>query len=165
VNLPVLVVGVGRPSFGDDALGLVVADRLKERLTDVARVIIDASGGWEMLDAIEDEELLILIDAAEENERLRAGCWLRLDYPNAIGAIVDHKLRDTHTLSVASMLRIGQTLGRLPADVWIYVIAGHDHHGNIRLLLPQLLKELDPVHLRHLDVQQNADVIPLRGPI
>ena len=124
MNGPVLIVGVGRPGFGDDALGLVVADRLTEPLADVARVAVDTSTGWQTLDLIKDKRLLVLIDAAEHNERLQAGRWLRLDYPGASGAIADYKLRDTHTLSIDSMLRMGRTLGRLPADVWIYVVAG-----------------------------------------
>ena len=68
-----LVVGVGRPRLGDDALGLEVAQRLKERLAGTVRVVLDPSTGWEALAALGDEPLLILIDAAESSPRLPPG--------------------------------------------------------------------------------------------
>ncbi|UCD30182.1 MAG: hydrogenase maturation protease, partial [Planctomycetota bacterium] len=82
------------------------------------------STGWETLNAIKNEGLLILIDAAEENELFPAGQWCRLDYPHTNEVIINYKLRDTHSMSIDSMLRMGHALGWLPPEVWIYVIAG-----------------------------------------
>jgi hydrogenase maturation protease len=123
-----LVVGVGRPRFGDDALGLEVAQKLQEPLAGVARVVLDSSTGWEALDALGGEDLLILIDAAESSPRLPPGASCRLDYPDSADAIADYKPRSTHTLSIDSMLQMAATLGRLPKDVWIYFVAGARFH-------------------------------------
>ena len=76
----ILVVGVGRLKLGDDAAGIIVADRLKQSLKGTANVVVDASGGWETLDTINDKELLVLIDAAEANTRFPVGQWCKFDY-------------------------------------------------------------------------------------
>ena len=131
-----LVVGVGRPRFGDDALGLEVAQKLKEPLADVARVVLDASTGWEALDALGDEQLLILIDAAESSARLPPGASCRLDYPDSAGAIAEYKPRSTHTLSIDSMLEMAAILGRLPKQVRIYLVAGARFHPETDLSPP-----------------------------
>ncbi len=131
-----LVVGVGRPRFGDDALGLEVAKKLQEPLAELARVVLDPSTGWEALDAIGDEDLLILIDAAESSPRLPPGASCRLDYPESADAIADYKPRGTHTLSIDSMLQMAAALGRLPNKVWIYLVAGARFHPETDLSPP-----------------------------
>ena len=139
-----LVVGVGRTRLGDDAVGIEVADRLRKSLAGLARVIVDASTGWEALNAIEDERLLVLIDAAQENEQLPVGSWRRFEFPNDQETIVKYSLRDTHTMSVDSMLRMGRALDWLPSRVWIYVIAGRCFQPETDLS-PSIAAIIEPV--------------------
>jgi hydrogenase maturation protease len=127
---------VGRPRFGDDALGLEVATQLEDSLADVARVVLDPSTGWEALEAIGDEDLLILIDAAESSSRLAPGASCRLDSPDSADAIADYRPRSTHTLSIDSMLQMAATLNRLPPHVWIYLVAGDHFHPETDLSPP-----------------------------
>ncbi|MBI3944880.1 MAG: hydrogenase maturation protease [Armatimonadetes bacterium] len=118
-----LVIGVGRPGFGDDALGLTAARALEPRLTGAVRVVADGTG-LAALSAVEGEELLVLIDAAESGAGLPAGQWRRLRYPQDAPAFADSHLRTTHTLAVDSALAVAAALGRLPDEVWVYALAG-----------------------------------------
>jgi hydrogenase maturation protease len=159
----VLIVAVGRSKFGDDAIGLVIAGKLQRLLGDVARVVIDKGGGWETLEVIDEESLLILIDAAEENVRLPAGSWCRIKFPEHADAIECCRLRDTHTMSVGAMLEMGGTLGRLPRDVWIYAVAG-ERFAPETDLSPRVSRIVDQVaervtrDVRSWLTKQNPDV-------
>lgn len=124
MNEGVLIVAIGRPALGDDAVGILVGGKVRDRIGALARVLLDTGSGWEALEAVDQQGLLILIDAAEETGSLPAGCWCRIKFPEHAEAIACCKLRDTHTLGIASMLKMGEKLGRLPPEVWIYAIAG-----------------------------------------
>jgi len=124
VTKRVLIAGVGRPNLGDDAAGVEIAERLRERLGDLARVVTDTGSGWELLHEGGDFELLVLIDAARSTRCLPAGEWRRIEYPRQESAIEACALRETHTMSLESMLRMARMLDRLPHEVWIYAVAG-----------------------------------------
>jgi len=58
-----VVVGVGNPLLGDDAIGLEIAKQLKGKIN--ADVKLAAAGGLELAEIIADYELAIIIDAVK----------------------------------------------------------------------------------------------------
>jgi len=120
----ILIVGVGRQNLGDDAAGIEIAARLRERAGDIAHFVLDSGSGWDALDAEGEIDLLVLIDAAQGTKCLPAGEWRRIEYPRQASVIEECALRETHTMSVESMLRLARQLDRLPGEVWIYAVAG-----------------------------------------
>lgn len=122
-NAGILIVGLGRPRHGDDAIGLNIVADLDSRLRGVARCVADPSG-WGLLDAIDGVDLLILVDAAQAHEALPAGSWRRIDYHREPSLLADSGLRGTHSADLASILEMARALGTLPENVWIYAVAG-----------------------------------------
>lgn len=121
----VLIVGIGRPSLGDDALGLVAAARLRERLAGAAAVIADAGTGWDALHALGEAHRCVIIDAAQaEASRFPPGRWCRLRYPDQAAALANVPLRNTHSMGTAGLLAMAATLGWLPEETWVYALAG-----------------------------------------
>lgn len=59
----VLIIGIGNPILGDDAVGLEVAKRLKERVGDRADVIELSAGGLAVVEAMHGYEKAVIVDA------------------------------------------------------------------------------------------------------
>jgi hydrogenase maturation protease len=132
----ILVIGVGRDKHGDDAAGLVVAQRLEKRLAGIGRVALDNGSCCNVLDACEHENLVIILDAAEERTGWQAGAWSRIPFPQEAAVLGKHKLRDRESLKIDTMLRRGKALGHLPASVCLYAIAGRSFAAEAPLSSP-----------------------------
>jgi len=124
MNPRVLIIGVGNQDRGDDAVGLIVAGALAARMGRTVQVGSGDALLWRVLDGNQTADLLIIVDAAEESSGLSAGDWCRIRFPQQSASIERSRLRDTHRLNVDLILRLGQELGTLPAEVWIYALAG-----------------------------------------
>jgi hydrogenase maturation protease len=135
----VLVIGVGHPDRGDDAVGWLVAERLRARLIDLvardpeelpaqaarpaAPVVIERTSGDPSalltLAAWDDADHIVLIDAM---------------VTGAVPGTVDIRGRDdplptpgasgTHDLGVATTLELARALDRMPPDLTLVGIEG-----------------------------------------
>lgn len=123
---PILIIGCGRKFRGDDQLGLMAAELLQTRRGDLptgATIIASESPCATDFVDCEPHHLLILIDAARAASGFPAGSVRRIDYHRQPDRLLDDLRTDTHTLGVETALRLGDALGLLPRDVWIYAIA------------------------------------------
>jgi len=136
MNTAVLLVGLGRPRCGDDAAGLLIAQELSSRLVGVAEVVLDETGGWRILEAVSGHQLLVIVDAADAAGELPPGGHKKLAYPGDAAAIMERRGADTHTLGLDATLRLGQALGQLPPETWIYAVAGEQFEPETELSIP-----------------------------
>jgi hydrogenase maturation protease len=137
----VLVVGVGNPDRGDDAVGLEVAARLRGRMPSGVR-IFERSG--DMLALIEDWEDLsnvLVVDAAALNGL--PGRIHRLDLTNQ-PLPIGFARASTHAFGVAEAVELGRSLGRFPRRLVIYLIEG-EHFETGGSLTPAVAKAVDMV--------------------
>jgi len=118
------LVGCGSPDAGDDALGPIVADSLRERLPAEVEIKTDYAGGANLLDWCEGVELLILVDAALATEDFAVGEWRRLCFPSEHESLRKLAFHNTHSLGLAEALELASSLGRLPKEVVIFAVAG-----------------------------------------
>ena len=121
-----LVIGLGNPDRGDDAVGVKVARLVAAERLDVRVVELDDPS--EALDAWEPEDTVVVADAVSSGgdpgdihvldavaRRLPTGGW-------AAGG--------THALGLAAVVELGRALGRLPRRlVVVGVEAGRFDHG------------------------------------
>lgn len=121
-----LVIGFGNRWRGDDAAGLVVADRLKGRLPDATvlaceRVPPDLFAWWDSTTRV------VLVDAA--SPALAPGCLHRFDAMTA-PLPCDLLRMSTHTGGVAEAVELARALSSLPRELVVYAIEGGSfEHG------------------------------------
>jgi hydrogenase maturation protease len=117
-----LVVGVGNPWRGDDAAGLVVADRVRAQARGVPVETLEGDvSALVHLWAGHDD--VALVDAASSGAPPGTLHELRHDD----GSLQAAALRSsTHAFGVADAVGLAAALGRLPARLEIYAIEGED---------------------------------------
>ncbi len=122
-----LVIGIGNEHRGDDAVGPLVARRLRPILMDVARVVEADVGGAELIDLWTGTSFVWVVDAARAGGppgtmyRFEVG---KEELPASLGST------STHGVSLADAVALGGVLGRLPTHLVIYgVEPGHLEMG------------------------------------
>ena len=116
-----VVIGLGNPILGDDAVGLRVAQALREELAGIAGVVIKElhAGGMRVMDAIAGYERAVIVDAMCTGAR-RPGSIRRLEVEQ-LGAA--RNLASTHDTNLPTALALGTLLGlQMPREVAIFGI-------------------------------------------
>lgn len=122
--MKVCVVGVGRPRHGDDAAGLLVARRLARGGACPAQIMEETGSGMALLDAMHGADVLLVVDAALDEEGPPVGTWHRFELGHKEQVGLESTLRDSHTLTLGAMLRLGAALYGPPPEVHIYALFG-----------------------------------------
>jgi len=116
----VLVIGVGNETRGDDAVGLIVSRKLKEKLSQ--DVVIEENGdGTRLVERWKGFKITILIDA------MRSGTE-----PGRIHRFEAHKSPlpaslfqySTHAFGVAQAIELARAMNQLPHRLIVYGIEG-----------------------------------------
>jgi hydrogenase maturation protease len=112
-----LVVGVGNPIRGDDAVGPVVAEQLCRLLGPQCEFLPLCGSGMDLLGWVDGYERMVVIDAMQD-ERLQVGECCALELPGAHTRPLD---LSSHRASVLDVLALAPRWGvRLPAEVRWY---------------------------------------------
>ena len=117
----ILVIGAGNEYRSDDAVGLVVARRLRQlSLGNVT--VIEASGeGTDLMESWKGADRVIIVDAASSGAK--PGTIHRIDA--RAQRIPTGLLRySTHAFSVGEAVELARTMNRLPSRMVIYGIEG-----------------------------------------
>jgi len=126
----VLVIGVGNEDRGDDAVGRIVARRLKEELTDGATVLEASGEGTALMAAWKGADAVVLIDAAHSGGE--PGRLYRLEaHAQPIPANVLHC--STHAINAADAIELARALGELPTRLVVYGIEGKSFEAGVGL--------------------------------
>ncbi len=126
-SLP-LIIGIGAEYRSDDAVGLIVARRLKGRLTGSARVIEQSGDGVALMEAWRGAETVILIDAATSGAP--PGTIHRFDA--SAQPIPKNGFRcSTHAFGVAEAIELARALSQLPRRLLVYGIEGKDFDAGV----------------------------------
>lgn len=109
---PVTVIGLGNPLMGDDGLGIVAAQRLRDEweLPSTVELIDGGTWGMRLLPTIEDAKSLVLIDAIDIG--MPSGTDVELDrneIPRAFALKVS-----PHQIDVAEVIALCELRDRLP---------------------------------------------------
>jgi hydrogenase maturation protease len=115
-----MVIGVGNPVRGDDAVGLVVAERVRSKEPEITVVahrgdILDLCEVWKGAD------VAVVVDAIWSEEA--AGTILRYDgrdapLPRAVFR------RSTHAFGVADAVELARSMDSLPTRLIVYGVVG-----------------------------------------
>jgi hydrogenase maturation protease len=152
MNPHVLVIGLGNPDRGDDALGREAARRLAENPQPGIKIIQRDGGGLGLLDDWNGYNTVLLLDAA-------APCG----QPGHIHRInlSEQKLppgfssNSTHGLGIAEAVQMATALGRLPPQLIIYAVEGKSFDfgapltPKVAAAMPELLSRLHEELAQH----------------
>jgi hydrogenase maturation protease len=114
-----VVIGVGNPLRGDDAAGVVVAERLRPRVPEGVAVVSCSEEPTRLMEAWEGAECVVLVDTVSSGEP--AGTVHRFDAGEE--AVPARTFRSsTHAIGIADTIELARALGRLPRRVRVYGI-------------------------------------------
>jgi len=118
---PILIIGIGNRHRGDDAVGVLVADRLKAQSIPGARVI-DSDGDVSLLlDSWTRAASVVVVDALSSGAA--PGTIQRVDARSGpLPAGFFH--RSTHSMGLAEAVELGRIWNQLPSRLVIFGIEG-----------------------------------------
>ncbi len=115
----VLVVGIGNPLRGDDAVGRVVARRLRKRDVRLLRVLEHTGKGASLMELWKQAHTVIVIDSVSSHSP--PGTIHRFDATSEpLPARMFHD--STHAFGLAEAVELSRALSQLPAQLIIYGI-------------------------------------------
>jgi len=126
----ILVIGVGNEYRSDDAVGLVVARRLRRLSLENVTVIEESGEGADLLESWEGANMVIIVDAASSGAK-----------PGTIHSI-DARAKQiprgllhysTHAFSVGEAVELARVMGRLPPHILVYGVEGARFEEGIAL--------------------------------
>jgi hydrogenase maturation protease len=119
----VLVIGLGNEYRRDDAVGLIVARRLKEAAAEHVRVLEESGEGTALMESWKDADAVILIDAVSSGAR--PGTLRRFD-AHRQPMPTEFFRCSSHTFSVAEAIELARALGQLPPQLIVYGVEARD---------------------------------------
>jgi hydrogenase maturation protease len=125
-----LIIGLGNQYRRDDAVGLIVARRLKERVPEHVQVLEESSDGVALMESWKHADAVILIDAVHSGAE--PGIFQRLDaHRQPIPTEFSHC--STHAFSAAEAIELARALGQLPPRLIVYGIEGKTFEAGLGL--------------------------------
>ncbi len=116
-----MVIGIGNAFCGDDALGLFVAQRLRELTLPGVTILVQSGEGSALVEAWGNAGQVIVVDAI--SSAADPGTIHRLEVTGQ--PLPDHFFgRSTHAFGLAGAVELARQLDRLPPSLVIYGVEG-----------------------------------------
>jgi hydrogenase maturation protease len=118
----ILVIGVGNEYRGDDAVGLLVARRVKEFGLKNIKAIEESGEGAHLIEAWKGAETVIIVDAVSSGSN--PGSVHRFD---VTAQKIPSKFfrHSSHAFSVVEAIELARTMSRLPSRLIVVGVEGH----------------------------------------
>jgi hydrogenase maturation protease len=125
-----LVIGVGNEYRGDDAVGLLVARRVKEFGLENVKVIEESGEGAHLIEAWKGDETVIIVDAVSSGSN--PGSVHRFD---ATAQKIPSKFfrHSSHAFSVAEAVELARAMRQLPPHLIVIGIEGKSFETGVGL--------------------------------
>jgi len=118
-----LILGLGNPILTDDAVGIRIAQELKQEISDLD-VVETSEAGIGLLDYIVGYDKLIIIDSIR-TEKGKPGELYKLGLEDLNTTV---NLSSSHGIDIATAFKIGEALDyKMPRHVAIYAVGIRDN--------------------------------------
>jgi len=118
-----LILGLGNPILTDDAVGIRVAEELKQEIPDL-EVIEVSEAGIALLEYVVGYDKLVIIDSIE-TEKGKPGELYKLELEDLKPAT---DFSSSHGVNIATAFKLGEGLGyKMPKQVSIYAVEIRDN--------------------------------------
>jgi len=114
------IIGIGNEFRSDDAVGILIARKLKEFYPDYDLIESDGNG-IDLLSIFQEYDKVILIDAAvaEKNEDVGQVREIKVAQETNFS---DIKIFSSHSFSLLEAIKMGKQLSILPKELFLYLI-------------------------------------------
>lgn len=120
--MSILVIGVGNPLRGDDAVGPAVLEALSQESLPQGVVLHNIGGdAADLIDLLEDGRAAVIVDAVAADEEV--GKVLTIDCVQPLPQ--QQFLSSSHAFGVAEGVELARTLGQLPSPCFIVGITAN----------------------------------------
>jgi hydrogenase maturation protease len=130
LQTPKLVIGVGNWYRSDDAVGLVVARKLRAMNLPGVQVKEESGEGVTLMEAWWGNEWVIIVDAASSGSRPGTVHTLDADSTTIPSAFFHYS---SHAFSVAEAIELARALKLLPPQLIVYGIEGKNFAAGVGL--------------------------------
>jgi hydrogenase maturation protease len=126
----ILVIGVGNEYRGDDAIGLLVARRVRELGLENVIAIEESGEGAHLIEAWKGAETVIIVDAVSSGAN--PGSVYRFD---AVAQRIPSKIfrHSSHAFSVVEAIELARTMSQLPPHLIVIGIEGQSYEAGVGL--------------------------------
>jgi hydrogenase maturation protease len=117
----IIVLGMGNKFFGDDGVGIVIAEKLKELFADVPQITIEETnwGGFRIIDLLSGYKSAIIIDALRTGTQ-PAGFIHKLNYKDLIHSV---RMVSFHDINFATAVELAKEVNiPMPEDIQVFAI-------------------------------------------
>ncbi len=129
-NADILVIGIGNAYRGDDAAGLVVAQRIRDRTAKHFSVCEHTGDGASLMELWTGVDLVIVIDAMRSGAE--PGMVIRFDATlRPLPAAIFHN--SSHTFSLPEAIELSRVLKQLPGHLIVYGVEARDFEAGANL--------------------------------
>lgn len=125
-----MIVGIGNPMRGDDAIGRDTAQILRQRCAQTADVVTHAGEPSGLMELWENRGLVIVIDAVSSGNP--PGTVLRMD-AGSTALPADYFAASTHLIGLPEAVELARSLGRLPEQLIVYGVEAVDFRPGAEL--------------------------------
>jgi len=140
-----LILGLGNPILTDDAVGIRIAQQLKQEIHDL-EVVGASEAGIVLLEHVIGYDKLVIIDSTR-TEKGKPGELYKLDLEDLKPAM---DFSSSHGIGIATAFKVGEGLGyRMPKDVSIYAVAikdnttfGEECTKEVEEKIPSIIKQI-----------------------
>ncbi|WP_051928271.1 hydrogenase maturation protease [Nitrosococcus oceani] len=130
MSAAILIIGIGNPYRGDDALGCLIVDEIKSQCPVGAEIIQHSGEPASLIDLWQGRRCAILVDAVSSGAQ--AGTIHRIDFREQ--SLPDQfRSYSTHAFGIAEAVELARALNKLPPTSIFYGIEGKNFSINAPL--------------------------------
>ncbi len=121
MKLPLIILGLGNEIFGDDAAGILAAEKIEERINNFSDIKVETSsyGGLRIVELLKGYNSAIIIDTIQTNLK-PIGYVHKFLYNEFISSL---KMVSFHTVNFTTAIDFGRKAGIIvPDDIFIFAI-------------------------------------------
>lgn len=154
-----IILGMGNKLLGDDGVGVLIAEKLKEILKHDNSITIDETnwGGFRVIDLLSGFEKAIIIDAVKTGGK-QPGFIHKFKYTDLIHSV---RMVSFHDINFATAVEFAKKLEiPMPADITVYAVEVEETETITEELTPNVEKSIDDCVRRiiqNLDLKINID--------
>ena len=137
-----IILGMGNKFFGDDGVGIIIAEKLSEILKDQKNIAVEETnwGGFRIIDLLSGYKNAIVVDALKTG-KMPVGYIHNLDYKDLIHSV---RMVSFHDVNFATAVEFAKEIGRpMPENITVFAIEVEETDHFSETLTPKVMEAID----------------------